>query len=238
VLLGQNVNSYHYRGLDFPGLLGELAAHFPDKRFKFITSHPYDYNDELVRTIADHKNICEYIHLPMQSGSDSMLKKMHRKYTAGRYLDKIRMTREILENPVITTDIMVGFPGETEDDYKKTMDMAETIQFDDAFMYRYSSRRFTLGSYMEAPPEDIRLKRLKHLIKLQNSIKMERTRSLIGMEAEVLIERPSRKSEHDFVGRDRGERMVVVKGKQMPGEICRVRITDISGITPIGIKED
>lgn len=233
VLLGQNVNSYHYNEMDFPSLLGMIASQFHDKRIRFLTSHPKDLSDRLIETMAQHDNIMKALHLPFQSGSDRILKYMHREYTRNHYMGIIEKLRKAMPDIALTTDIMVGFPQEEERDFEDTMNVIKSVRFDDAFMYRYSRRRFTLASFMAEPSEDIKLQRLKHLIKTQNSIKMEKMKDLLGRDVQILVERQSKQSPMHVIGRDQGDRMIVLRSKHQPGDTVSARIIDIAGNTPI-----
>ncbi len=238
ILLGQNVNSYHYDEMNFPKLLAFIAEHFRDKRIRFLTSHPKDLSDELINTMAEHSNIMNAVHLPVQSGSDRILSIMNRGYTRDSYMGIIDKLRSAMPDITITTDIMTGFPHENDDDFNETMKLVEQVHFDDAFMYRYSSRPFTLSSYMDEPEEDVKLSRLKHLIKVQNSIKMRKMQQLIGQELSVLIERKSKKSDNDMIGRDEGDRMIVIRNNCSIGSTVKAVIQEIAGNTPIGILKE
>lgn len=238
VLLGQNVNSYHYNDADFPVLLSMIARQFQDKRIRFLTSHPKDLSDRLIETMSQYDNIMNALHLPFQSGSDRILQSMHRGYTRTHYLNIIDKLRKAMPDIALTTDVMVGFPGEEEADFEHTMEIIKSVRFDDAFMYKYSRRRFTLASFMAEPPEDIKLQRLKHLIKTQNSIKMDKMKDLLGRDVQILVERQSKQSPMHVIGRDQGDRMIVLRSNHQPGDIVSARIIDIAGNTPIAEKKE
>lgn len=238
MLLGQNVNSYNYNNVGFPSLLGMIAVKFPNRRIRFLTSHPKDLSDRLIEIMAGHDNIMNALHLPFQSGSDRILQSMHRGYTRAHYLGIIEKLRNAMPDIALTTDVMVGFPQEKEDDFQHTMSVIKTVGFDDAFMYRYSKRRYTLSSYMDEPDEDIKLRRLKHLIKTQNSIKMNKIKDLIGRDVQILVERQSKQSDRHVIGRDEGDRMIVLQSVHQPGEIVNARIVEIAGNTPIAVRKE
>ncbi len=238
LLLGQNVNSYNYRGKRFPELLGEIADIFKNYRIRFITSHPKNFGESLIKVISDNKNIMNSVHLPFQSGSDKILKMMNRGYLQKDYLNKIYMLKQIIPDISITTDVMTGFPFETEHDFNDTMNVISEVRFDDAFMYKFSKRNYSLAGFMNDADENIKLRRLKHLIKIQNSIKIEKMATLKGKTVKVLIERKSKKSKNDCIGRDEGDRMIIIKGLFDTGTVIKADVIEIKGNTPVAIKKE
>jgi len=203
-LLGQNVNSYNDKenGWDFPKLLTEIALAVPEMRIRYTTSHPHDMSDGLIRAHADHKNICNYIHLPVQSGSDRVLKKMRRDYNSAKYLERIQSVRAAVPHMAFSTDIISGFCTETEDDHKATLDLMAEVRYDGAYMFKYSERENTLAhKYDDDVPEEIKIRRLNEIIEQQNKISAEINAAEIGRTHEVLVEGPSKKSDDQWQGR-------------------------------------
>ncbi len=241
-LLGQNVNSFLHRKdqqeMDFPGLLNFLATRFPDIRIRFTTSHPKDMSNETLKVMAKHPNICKHIHLPLQSGSSEVLKKMNRKYTADWYKNRIEAIREILPGCGITTDVFCGFHGETEEDHQKTLELMKWAGFDTAFMFKYSERPGTYA-HKKLPdnvPDDIKSRRLQEIIELQNQLSLESNKKDIGKVFEVLIESVSKKSTQEFFGRTSQNKVVVFpRAGHKVGELVNVRITDVTQATMLGI---
>ncbi|MCK4524638.1 radical SAM protein, partial [candidate division WOR-3 bacterium] len=225
-------------GKRFPELLVEIADIFKKHRIRFLTSHPKDFSESLIRVIADKENIMNSVHLPFQSGSDKILKMMHRGYLQTDYLKKINMLKQIIKDVAITTDVMTGFPFETEHDFNETMKVILEVRFDDAFMYKFSKRNYSLAGFMDDADENIKLRRLKHLIKIQNSIKIEKMATLKGKTVKVLIERKSKKSKNDCIGRDEGDRMIVIKELFDIGTVIKAEVIEIKGNTPIAIKKE
>ncbi len=243
-LLGQNVNSYRYTDAsndityDFPALLARVAEEATDMRVRFTTSHPKDMTDETIRVIAGHPNICNHIHLPVQSGSDSVLKAMNRKYTRQWYLDRIRAIRDIIPDCAITTDLFTGFHGETEDDFQETLSLMREVGFDSSFMFKYSERPGTLASRTmpDNVPEDIKIDRLNRMIALQNELSLASNRRDIGKTFEVLVEGVSKRSREQFVGRNQQNKTLVFpRGDYRVGDIVRVTVKDASSATLIGV---
>lgn len=243
-LLGQNVNSYRYTDTgagityDFPALLSHVAEEAPDMRVRFTTSHPKDMTDETIRVIAGHPNICNHIHLPVQSGSDSVLKAMNRKYTRQWYLDRIRAIRDIIPDCAITTDLFTGFHGETEDDFQETLSLMREVGFDSSFMFKYSERPGTLASRTmpDNVPEDIKIDRLNRMIALQNELSLASNRRDIGKTFEALVEGVSKRSREQFVGRNQQNKTLVFpRGDYRVGDIVRVTVKDASSATLIGV---
>jgi len=235
-LLGQNVNSYEYNSLDFSGLLQYLLKESSLPRIRFLTSHPKDLSDKLIDIMAGEDRICGGIHLPLQSGSNSVLKKMNRKYTAEQYLQKIRTLREKLPSVIITTDIIVGFSGESEDDYQATRDLMNEIEFNSAFMFRYSVRSGTKAEeFGDDVPEEVKLSRLDDLIRFQKDISERKMAAFVGSRQEVLIEEPARQDSGDARGKSDGGINVVVKNaSDKIGELVNVKIISSSYTTLVG----
>lgn len=237
-LLGQNVNSYSYNGVDFPELLKLVNDETDIPRIRFITSHPADCSDRLLETMARCKKICEHLHLPMQAGSANVLEAMGRGYSAEHYACLVEKARKIIPDLSLTTDIIVGFPGETEQDFYKTLDLLEQIRFDSAFTYKYSPRNGTLACKMrDTLSEEVKGKRLEKLIAVQRQISAEINSSMIGSEVEVLIEKPSRRDVNELQARTRTDKPVILKrtnGNKKPGDIVIVKLVDSTGSTLIG----
>ncbi len=240
-LLGQNVNSYKYVGpdgsvVDFAKLIALVAEAAPDMRVRFTTSHPKDMSDDIIRAIASYNNICKHIHLPVQSGSNAVLKSMNRKYTREWYLDRIDAIRREIPDCGISTDLFTGFHGETEADFELTLDLMKSVGFDSAFMFKYSERPGTLASKMlpDNVPEDVKIERLNRMIALQNELSAESNRKEIGRVVEVLVEGVSKRSTQQLVGRTEQNKTCVFprKGDKI-GDIVKVRVIDTSSATLI-----
>ena len=231
MLLGQNVNSYG-RGLTenigFPGLLRELDR-IGIPRIRFMTSHPKDLSDELIETMAGSRHILPQFHLPVQSGNDEILKRMNRHYTREQYLERVRKLREAIPGIGLSTDIIVGFPGETEEQFEDTMSLVEEVRYDSAFTFIYSPRVGTRAAEMENQvPEDISKERIQRLIARQEALQQETLRRFIGTEEEVLVEGISRRSETHVSGKGRHAVSVTVPGRREDiGQIIPCRITGI-----------
>ncbi len=230
-LLGQNVNEYKYQGIDFSQLLEKIGQETRIPRLRFLTSHPKDFDFRIIDTIKKNKNICPWFHLPLQSGSNRILQLMNRCYTKEHYLNLVDRIREELPDATLSTDIIVGFPTETDGEYEETIELIKKIRFDDAYMYRYSPRPGTRAAKYKNIPEPIIRERLQNLIQLQNRIILEKTRQMLDKTYEVLIEGPARNGSR---GKTRGNKDVVVKETLTPGQFYTVRITEISGRTPLG----
>ena len=238
-LLGQNVNSYRFGDNDpvtFDRLLALVAEEFPEMRIRFTTSHPKDMSDETIDVIAAHPNICRHIHLPVQSGSNKVLKLMNRKYTREWYLDRIRAIRERIPEAGISTDMFVGFHDETEEDFAETLSLMEEVGFDSAFMFKYSERPGTLASKTmpDNVPEDVKIDRLNRMIALQNRLSAESNRRDIGKTFEALVEGVSKRSTEQWVGRtSQNKTCVFPRGDFKIGDTVRVRVKDASSATLI-----
>lgn len=239
-LLGQNVNSYMYDDeetgvtVDFPTLLGMVAEAAPDMRIRFTTSHPKDMSDRTLEVIAAHPNLARHIHLPVQSGSDSVLKAMNRKYTREWYLDRVAAIRRILPDAGLSTDMFTGFHDESEEDFQQTLSLMREAGFDSAFMFKYSERPGTLAS-REMPdniPEEVKIERLNRMIALQNELSLESNRRDIGKTFEVLVEGPSKRDPEEYCGRTSQNKFVVFpRAGANRGDFVRVRITYASSAT-------
>jgi tRNA-2-methylthio-N6-dimethylallyladenosine synthase len=240
-LLGQNVNSYVWElkgsTLHFAGLLEQVARVSPLLRVRFATSHPKDISDELLMTIARYPNICKAIHLPVQSGSNEVLGRMNRKYTREQYLERISSIRRIIPGCSISTDIIAGFSGETEEDHHDTLLLMEQALFDAAFMFRYSERPGTLAAdrFADNVPDEVKERRLKEVIELQNRLSAQSNRRDAGSEFEVLIESESKRSAQHWAGRNSQNKMVVFpKEGSKPGDYVMVRVLRSTSATLIG----
>lgn len=233
LLLGQDITAYNDSGADLARLLEEVSM-IPDlKRIRFLTSHPGGVTRTLIENMARNDKVCSHFHLPLQSGSNRILELMKRGYSIEYYMDLIGEIRERIPDVSITTDLIVGFPTETEDDYQATIRAVEKIRFDFAYMFRYSERRGTKAMDLEPKVLEGEIgTRLKDLIRIQNRITKENNRSLIGKGFEVLIERKGRRG--DFLGRTRQNIMVAVGGEVKIGKFYDVKITKIKGWTPVG----
>lgn len=241
-LLGQNVNSYRYERpdgsvVDFPALLAMVAQAAGEMRVRFTTSHPKDMSDETLHVIAAWPNLCRHIHLPVQSGSNRILKLMNRKYTREWYLDRIAAIRRILPGCGITTDMFSGFHSETEEDFEETLSLMREVGFDSAFLFKYSERPGTYASkhLPDDVPEEVKITRLQRMIDLQNELSLESNRRDIGHEFEVLVEGFSKRSREQLFGRTSQNKVVVFdKGNHRIGQLVRVRVTDASSATLLG----
>ena len=242
-LLGQNVNSYRYcdaqrqQGIDFADLLGIVADAAPGMRIRFSTSNPEDMSDKILETMAAHKNICHHLHLPVQSGSSAVLKKMNRKYDREWYLDRIAAVRRIIPDCGLSTDVFCGFCGETLEDHAQTLSLMREVGYDSAFMFKYSERPGTFAArhYADDVPEEEKIRRLNEIIALQNELSLESNRRDIGKTFEVLVEGYSKRSREQMCGRSQQNKMIVFpKGNAKPGELVMVRVTDASSATLLG----
>ncbi len=241
-LLGQNVNSYASEedgGVGFAQLLRMVARAVPEMRVRFTTSHPKDMSDETLYTIAEEPNICHHIHLPVQSGSDRILKLMNRRYTREWYLQRVEAIRRIIPDCAITTDIFAGYCSETEEDHQLSLSLMEECAYDSAFMFKYSERPGTYASKHLADdvPEEVKIRRLNELIALQNSLSAQSNQRSIGQEYEILIEGVSKRSRDQLFGRTGQNKVVVIDRENWKiGDKVRVRITDSSSATLKGIS--
>ena len=236
-LLGQNVNSYKHGEVGFPELMAMVAEVSPLLRVRFATSHPKDISDRLLETMARYDNICKAIHLPAQSGSNEMLKKMNRKYTREWYLERIAAIRHYMPDCAITTDLIAGFCGETEEDHHQTLSLMREVGYASAFMFKYSERpgTFSARHFEDDITEEEKTRRLNEIIALQNELSLESNRSEIGQIREVLVEGHSKRSDEQLCGRTSQNKMVVFDRRSYKaGDYVKVEITDCSSATLIG----
>ena len=236
-LLGQNVNSFACGETSFPLLLRHVAEEVPEMRVRFTTSHPKDMSDETLQVIADMPNVCKHIHLPVQSGSDRILKLMNRKYTREWYLDRVAAIRRIIPNCGLSTDIFVGYCSETEEDHQLSLSLMREVGYDSAFMFKYSERPGTYASkhLPDDVPEEEKIRRLNELIALQTEISAQQNQKDVGHEFDVLVEGFSKRSRSQLCGRTEQNKMVVFdKGNHHIGETVRVRITGSTSATLLG----
>ena len=240
-LLGQNVDSYCWKDpedpsarVDFAGLLERVALLDPKVRIRFATSHPKDMGDAVLHVMARYPNICKHIHLPVQSGSNVMLERMNRKYTREHYLERISRIREILPDCSVTTDVIAGFSGETDEDHEATMSLFRQVRYDSAFMFQYSERPGTKASrhYPDDVPLAVKTARLSEIIVLQNEISLENNSRCIGQCYEVLVEGPSKRSEAELMGRTSQNRTCVFPARgHKAGEYVTVRVLSCTSAT-------
>lgn len=242
-LLGQNVNSYRLDNLDnlgildFPNLLRRVAEEVPEMRVRFTTSHPKDMSDETLKVIAEMPNVCKHIHLPVQSGSDRILKLMNRKYTREWYMDRVHAIRRIIPDCGLSTDIFVGYHSETEEDHQLSLSLMREVGYDSAFMFKYSERPGTYASkhLPDDVPEEEKIRRLNELIALQTEMSAIQNKKDEGKEFDVLVEGFSKRSRQQLCGRTEQNKMVVFdKGSHHIGETVRVRITGSTSATLFG----
>ena len=232
-LLGQNVNSYK-NGCTFPELLRLVAREVPQMRVRFTTSHPKDMSDETLRVISEEPNICHHIHLPVQSGSNRILERMNRKYTREWYLERVAAIRRIIPDCAISTDIFVGYSGETEEDHQQSLSLMREVGYDSAFMFKYSERPGTYASkhLPDDVPEEVKIRRLNEIIALQNELSAEANRRCIGKEYEVLIEGVSKRSRDELFGRTGQNKVVILPREGLHiGQVVSTVITESSSAT-------
>ena len=233
-LLGQNVDSYRYGDTGFAQLLAMVAGVSPNLRVRFSTSHPKDISDEVIDTMAAWPNICHQIHLPVQSGNDRILEKMRRRYTREWYLERVARIRAAMPDCGISTDAIVGFCSETEEEFRDTLSIFEEVGYDSAFMFCYSERPGTLAArnYPDDVPQDVKVRRLNELIELQNRLSLESNRRDVWHEFEVLVEGPSKRDAGELCGRTgQGKMCVWPDSAHHPGDYVRVRVTDCTSAT-------
>lgn len=233
-LLGQNVDSYQWEGIDFADLLEMVAAVNPELRVRFSTSHPKDISDKVIYTMARHANICRHIHLPVQSGSSVMLEKMRRKYDREWYLERVDKIRSVMPDCGITTDVIAGFSGETEQDHQDTLSLMEKVVFDSAFMFAYSERPGTLASkkYPDDIPYETKTARLNEIIALQGRMSLKSNEKEIGKVMKVLVEGPSKKNPDELCGRAGSNKMCVFPSRgEKPGDYCEVEVVSVTSAT-------
>lgn len=234
-LLGQNVNSYKAAdGTGFAQLLRTVAREVPGMRIRFSTSHPKDMSDDTLRVIAEEPNVCRHIHLPVQSGSDRILKLMNRKYTREWYLGRVAAIREIVPDCGLSTDIFAGYCSETIDDHQQSLSLMEECGYDSAFMFKYSERpgTYAAGHLRDDVPEKEKVRRLEELIALQNRLSLESNERCVGREYEILVEGVSKRSREQLFGRTEQNKVVVFdRGGVRPGQYVKVKITGASSAT-------
>lgn len=240
-LLGQNVNSYRFtegdRKIDFPALLAMVAEAAPEMRIRFTTSHPRDMTDETLEIIAKYKNLCNYIHLPVQSGSSRMMKLMNRRYDREWYMDRIAAIKRIIPGCGLSTDIMCGFHSETEEDHQETLSLMREAGFDSAFMFKYSERPGTYAAKKleDDVPEEVKSRRLQEIIDLQMELSRQSNEKDMGKEFEVLTEGFSKRSREQLFGRtDQNKVVIFDKKKHRIGEFVKVKITGFTPATLLG----
>ena len=237
-LLGQNVNSYRIDSIGFPELLRRVAETAPEMRIRFTTSHPKDMSDETLHVIAEMPNVCKHIHLPVQSGSDRILKLMNRKYTREWYMGRVEAIRRIVPDCGLSTDIFVGYHSETEEDHQLSPSLMREVGYDSAFMFKYSERPGTYASkhLPDDVPEEEKIRRLNELIALQTEISAQQNKKDEGKEFDVLVEGFSKRSREQLCGRTEQNKMVVFdKGGHHIGEIVRVKIVGSTSATLLGV---
>ena len=239
-LLGQNVNSYfdEKQKIDFPHLLRKVAQQAPEMRIRYVTSHPLDMSDDLIYAMAEFDNICNFVHLPFQSGSDRILKLMNRGYTAEHYLGRTQKIKENLTDYALSSDIIAGFPDETELDHQATLELMKEVQLDGAFMFKYSPREGTKAFKMEDNiSEEIKLRRLNEIITLQNSISKSRNQLEIGKSFEVLVEKPSKKKPTEWMGKTKSNKVVIFDNSESQyneGDLVHTKIIRSNSATLFG----
>ena len=236
-LLGQNVNSYKFEDITFPQLLRRVAEEAPTMRIRFTTSHPKDMSDGTRQVIAEMPNVCKHIHLPVQSGSDRILKLMNRKYTREWYMDRVAAIRRIIPDCGLSTDIFVGYHSETEEDHQLSLSLMREVGYDSAFMFKYSERPGTYASkhLPDDVPEEEKIRRLNELIQLQTEMSAIQNKKDEGKEFDVLVEGFSKRSREQLCGRTEQNKMVVFdKGGHHIGETVRVRIIGSTSATLLG----
>lgn len=245
ILLGQNVNSYRYKDgdtkVDFHDLLAMVAEAAPEMRIRFTTSHPWDMNDETLETIAKYKNLANYIHLPVQSGSSRMMKLMNRRYNREWYMKRIAAIKRIIPDCGISTDIMCGFHSETEEDHQETLSLMKEVGFDSAFMFKYSQRPGTYAAKKleDNVPEDVKTRRLQEIIDLQLELSRASNERDMNKEFEVLIEGFSKRSREQLFGRNEQNKVVIFdKKNHRIGQFVKVKITGFTSATLFGETVD
>ena len=237
-LLGQNVNSYADAGHDFADLVRGVAAVDRDVRIRFTTSHPQDMSDRLIEAIAATENICNYVHLPIQSGSDEILKQMNRTYTVHEYLKLVGKIRAAIPGVSLTTDIISGFPGETGEDHRQTVALMQAVEYDGAYTFKYSPRERTRAWEMgDTVSDERKTERVGEIVAVQREISRKKNQRFIGSVERILVEGPSRKSDLEYCGRTDTNRTVVFRSSgERPGEYIVLRITRANSATLFGTR--
>ena len=236
-LLGQNVNAYNYRDQHFSDVLENVAGVKGIKRIRFMSPHPKDFNTDMLQIMQKYDNICKHIHLPLQSGSTKILSAMNRTYTKQDYLKLVKKIKSFLPDIALTTDIIVGFPGESEDDFLDTLDVMKHVKFDNAFMFQYSPRAGTHAAknMVDNIPYQIKNERLQKVIELQHKHTRMKNKELVGKSLEILIEGTSKKNEDELVGRTESDKLVILKsGQGKIGEFRQAQITESAGVSLFG----
>jgi len=235
-LLGQNVNSYRDNSYDFTDLLHAVSQVSGLQRFKFVTSHPKDLSERLVQAMVEIPQVCPLLHLPVQSGSDKILSRMNRKYTREQYLQKVDLVRKNIPEIALTTDILVGFPGETEEDFQDTIDLLNEVRFQGAFSFRYSVREGTAAASLpDDVPESVKIQRLEKVIQLQRDLSRTWYESRIGKTVDVLVEGTAKKSKGFLMGRSPQDEVVIFNGNGTNiGEFRSVKVSEVRGFTLVG----
>lgn len=233
-LLGQNVNSYQWEDMTFAKLMAAVADMSTDLRVRFATSHPKDISDELLETIARYDNICKYIHLPVQSGSNEVLKRMNRVYTREYYLERVRKIKELMPECAISTDIIAGFCGETEDDHQQTLSIMREVGYEYAYMFKYSERGGTMSAkrFKDDIPDAEKTRRLEEIIALQGELSLISNKRDIGKNFQVLVEGASKRSADKLYGRNSQNKVIIFpKGKHKIGDYIDVTVKDCTAAT-------
>lgn len=233
-LLGQNVNSYQWEDMTFAKLMAAVAEMSPELRVRFATSHPKDISDELLETIARYDNICKYIHLPVQSGSNAVLKRMNRVYTREYYLERVRKIKELMPECAISTDIIAGFCGETEEDHQQTLSIMREVGYEYAYMFKYSERGGTMSAkrFQDDIPDEEKTRRLEEIIALQGELSLESNKRDIGKTFQVLIEGASKRSADQLYGRNSQNKVIIFpRGNHKIGDYIDVTVKDCTAAT-------
>jgi tRNA-2-methylthio-N6-dimethylallyladenosine synthase len=243
-LLGQNVNSYHWEDetgkvTNFAQLMALVAQLSPQLRVRFATSHPKDISDELIETIARYPNLCKYIHLPVQAGSNTMLKRMNRVYTREYYLDRIATIRRLIPDCAIATDIIAGFCGETEEDHQATLSLMREVGYDYAYMFKYSVREGTMAAkkFEDDVPDEVKSRRLEEIIALQQELSYQSNLKDVGKSFEILVEGVSKRSDKQLFGRNSQNKVIIFdRGNHQKGDYVTVTVTDCTAATLLGVE--
>ena len=233
-LLGQNVNSYQWENMTFAKLMATVAEISPELRVRFATSHPKDISDELLEAIARYNNICKYIHLPVQSGSNAVLKRMNRVYTREYYLDRVCKIKELMPECAISTDIIAGFCGETEEDHQQTLSIMREVGYEYAYMFKYSERGGTMSAkrFQDDIPDEEKTRRLEEIIALQGELSLESNKRDIGKTFQVLIEGSSKRSADQLYGRNSQNKVIIFpRGNHKIGDYIDVTVKDCTAAT-------
>ncbi len=240
-LLGQNVNSYRdeQSGADFSDLLAKAAIDVPDMRIRYSTSHPYDMSDKLIETMASHDNICKYVHLPVQSGSNRILELMNRHYTVEHYIERMNAIKNAMPDCALSTDIIVGFPTETEEDQQLTLDLMREVRYDGAYMFNYSPRENTKAWKMgDDVPQEVKSRRLTEIIDLQNAVSLEKNNAEIGKILTILVEGASKRNNAEWQGRTDSNKVVIfpysLQHGYVVGDYAQVQINRATSGTLFG----